>query len=416
MEQTKNEVSHIDIGRDLDLFFFDDVSPGSCFFLPHGTILLNNLINLMRGLYKKYGYKEVSTPVMCDKKLWITSGHYDKYKENMFHIDNNINEQYEFSICPMNCPKHIIMFKHMNPSYRDLPIRLADFGILHRNELSGSITGLTRQRMFRQDDSHTICMESQIEEEIKGILKMLKQVYELFGLKYEMVLSTRPEKYIGTLELWEKSEQILKKCILENTDTLNIDEGGGAFYGNKIDILVEDSRKRKHQLGTIQLDFNLPERFGLKYKTASDDSDKSFETPVMIHKAIFGSLERFIAILLEHTNGNLPFVISPRQIAILPVSEKHLEYANQVKNSLVSIYSPKYTSININPDAVDILVEGTIAKRVLNSEQLKYNYIIVVGNKEIEKQTVCVRTEGEGKLVEYSINKFFDFLHEHNGN
>ena len=370
MDINKNDqISHIDIGRELDLFFFDEVSPGSCFFLPHGTILLNNLINLMRSLYKKYNYKEVSTPVMCDKRLWITSGHYDKYKENMFHIENNINEQYEFSICPMNCPKHIVMFKHMSPSYRDLPIRLADFGILHRNELSGSITGLTRQRMFRQDDSHTICAENQIEDEIRGILQMLKHVYGLFELKYEMVLSTRPEKFIGDLELWEKSEQILKKCILENTDTLTIDEGGGAFYGNKIDILVEDSRKRKHQLGTIQLDFNLPKRFDLKYKTAYDEPEKMYETPVMIHKAIFGSLERFIAILLEHTNGDLPFIISPRQIAILPVSEKHVEYANTVKNILL------LQSVKINPDAINILIEGTIPKRVLNCKQLKYKII-----------------------------------------
>jgi threonyl-tRNA synthetase len=392
MQQTESITSHIDIGRELDLFFFDDTSPGSCFFLPHGTILLNNLINLMRDLYKNNGYREVSTPVMCDKKLWITSGHYDKYKENMFHIDNNINAEYEFSICPMNCPKHIIIFKQMSPSYRDLPIRLADFGVLHRNELSGSITGLTRQRMFRQDDSHVICMEHQIEDEIRTILNMLKHVYGLFGMKYEMVLSTRPEKFIGELELWEKSEQILRKCILENTDELNIDEGGGAFYGNKIDILVEDSRKRKHQLGTIQLDFNLPERFGLKYKTNSDDPEHSHKTPVMIHKAIFGSL--------EHTEGHLPFIVSPRQIAILPVSDKHIDHVYEIKKM--------FQSYNLSPETIDILIEGTIPKRVLNAEHLKYNYILVVGDKEIKNNTVCVRIDS--KLKEYPIQSFIELI------
>src|SRR5437868_7775326 len=249
--------NHMEIGRDLKLFFFDEVSPGSAFFLPHGSTLMNNLINYMRKLYKKYDYKEVNTPILCDKQLWITSRHYDKYKENMFHIANSQhlltslttsvilsqsdsnegNKSNEFSMCPMNCPKHAIMYKHMNPSYRDLPLRLADFGVLHRNEMSGALTSLTRNRMFRQDDSHIFCRKNQIENEINTILDILDSVYKLFNLEYELGISTRPDNFIGSVEIWNETEEILKNCVQERCKLLNksfsVNEGDGAFYGPK---------------------------------------------------------------------------------------------------------------------------------------------------------------------------------------
>lgn len=419
--------SHMEIGRDLKLFFFDEVSPGSAFFLPHGSTLMNNLINFMKKLYKKYNYKEVSTPVLCDKQLWITSGHYDKYKENMFHIANShhlltslttsvifsksdseeSNKSNEFSMCPMNCPKHAIMYKHMNPSYRDLPLRLADFGVLHRNELSGALTSLTRNRMFRQDDSHVFCRKNQIHSEISTILDILDSVYKIFNLEYELCISTRPDNFIGSVEIWDETEEILKNCVQERCNLLNkqltINEGDGAFYGPKIDIHVKDSFNRKHQLGTIQLDFNLPQRFGLKYRTEhcvsnvniselekeneNEDKDKdkdkkTYDVPVMIHKAIYGSLERFIAVILENSGGHLPFIFSPRQICILPVSNKHCEYATEVHNMIQSYFQ------DVN---CDIINDGTLSKRILEVELLKYNFVLVVGNKEMKNKSVNVR-------------------------
>lgn len=392
----RTDLDHIDIGGKLKLFFFDIVTPGSCFFLPHGTIILNRLIDFIRKHYIKLGYQEVNTPVMCDKDLWHISGHYEKYKDNMFMISNNINEAYEFSLCPMNCPKHVLIYKHMNPSYRNLPIRLADFGPLHRNELSGSLRGLTRVRLFHQDDAHIFCREDQISTELKSVINMMKLVYDTFKLKYEFTLSTRPDIYIGDIEFWNEAESILKKCLSEETLYFSIDEGSGAFYGPKIDVLIYDSVGRKHQLGTIQLDFNLPIRFNLKYTTESQD-DK-YATPIMIHRALFGSLERFIAILLEHTQGALPFWLSPRQISILPISQQHQNYAEKLKNDILS----KYPNL-----VVDILIDGTIPKRIRESEIMKYNLILVVGNKEISDNTVTVRCD---KKIPITTEKYDEFI------
>lgn len=409
---TKNEKNeeyknHITIGNELDLFFFDDVSPGSCFYLPHGTILLNNLLKLMRHLYKQYGYREVSTPVICDKQLWITSGHYEKYKENMFHIrqfedqaekESNLN-QHEFSLCPMNCPKHIIMYKHMCPSYRDLPIRLADFGVLHRNEMSGALYGLVRTRAFNQDDAHIFCTQQQIEQEIDHVLEFLDRVYKIFGLSYEATLSTRPEKYIGEQDVWDRAETILKKCLERHvqSDQITVDNGGGAFYGPKIDILVKDSLNRKHQCGTIQLDFQLPQRFDMRYADSV-----GYSQPVMIHRAIFGSLGRFMAILLEHTDGHLPFFCSPRQVIILPVSSDplsgHIKYANVVKDCINS----RFPDVNVTIDNSD----NTLPKRVVNADNLRYNYVIVIGKKELA-QTNIINVRHNKVNQEVNI---FDFL------
>jgi len=390
--------THQEIGRDLKLFLFDDVSPGSCFFLPHGMHIFNNLIELVRKQYRKMGYKEVSTPVMADKRLWMQSGHWNKYKENMF-LMNKINEEYEFGLCAMHCPCHCVMFDQMKPSYKDLPLRLADFGPLHRNEASGALRGLTRLRLFHQDDAHIFCTFDQIDNEISDTLNLLSFVYNKFGFKFDVVLSTRPDNFIGNEENWDIAEKILKKHVERFNGTIN--EKDGAFYGPKIDIHIKDSLNRSHQCGTIQLDFNLPseERFNLKYA----DKDGSLKHPVIIHRAVYGSIERFMAILLEHTKGKLPFWLSPRQILIIPHKiTKHIEYCINLKNKLSNFE----VSIDDSGD--------TLNKRILNGELMKYNYIIVIGGDEIEKNTVTLRyREGENVIIsklsmEDAIKKFND--------
>lgn len=393
--------SHIDLGVQLKLFLFDESSPGSCFFLPNGTIILNRLMDFIRGLYNINGYDEVNTPVLCDKSLWNISGHYEKFKSNMFLISNHINDVYEFSLCPMNCPKHTIIFKNMNPSYADLPIRLADFGPLHRNELSGSLRGLTRVRLFHQNDAHIFCTKSQIKDEIKTVLGMMKSVYDKFGFSYELTLSTRPNNFIGDIKMWTEAEEILKDCLKDcnGKSDFKVNDAEGAFYGPKIDALILDSQHKQHQLGTIQLDFNLPGRFGLKYKT-----DTGYETPIMIHRAILGSLERFIAILLEHTQGKLPFWLSPRQLAILPVGLTHNQYAENVKKELLPLFP-------LSKVKVHIFDKGSISKRVRTCVLDKFNVIIVVGDNEVKNNSVSVRTTRTSKkLCEYTMSDFKNIL------
>ena len=397
---------HRIIGNELKLFFFDDMSPGSCFFLPKGAKIYNRLIDFLRSCYNSLGYQEVITPNIYNKNLWKISGHWDKYKENMFLIENdtinnhiNKNENYSdnneitldnneildnnvtifdndihFSLKPMNCPGHCLLYKHMNVSYKDLPIRLADFGVLHRNEFSGALTGLTRVRRFQQDDAHIFCTLEQVETEIENYLHFLETVYNHFNFKFEVELSTRPDKYIGNLDNWNKAEQILESKI-KKISKWKINKGDGAFYGPKIDVKIKDSLKRKHQCGTIQLDFNLPERFQLKY---SNDNE-GLDTPVLIHRAIFGSIERFMAILLEHTNGRLPFWLSPSQISIIPISNIYLDYANQIKE--------KFN----NYDVVVDNSKETLNKKIRNSQKQCFNYIFVVGEKEMETNTINIR-------------------------
>ncbi len=373
-----SEVNHRDIGNKLKLFFFDEISPGSCFFLPHGTIIYNKLMGYLRKNYQDLGYKEVITPNLYNKKLWELSGHWDKYKENMFLINKKSihtnDDDEEYSLKPMNCPGHCMMFKHVLPSYKELPIRWADFGVLHRNELSGTLTGLTRVRRFQQDDAHIFCMLDQVDKEIEDFLSFLSKVYKSFGFEFEVELSTRPEKYIGNIDNWNKAEEILEQKI-KVFENWKINEGDGAFYGPKIDVKIRDSLKREHQCGTIQLDFNLPERFDLKYVSESEGHNR----PVLIHRAIFGSFERFIAILLEHTNGRLPFWVSPRQICIIPISLKYIDYAK--------ILEFKFSQYEVVIDDTT----NTLNKKIRSAEQLCFNYIFVVGEKEEETATISVR-------------------------
>ena len=394
-----SEITHKEIGDKLKLFFFDEISPGSCFFLPHGTTVYNKLIQFLRYYYDRLGYKEVITPNLYNKKLWEKSGHWDKYKENMFIINKNSidteDENDEFSLKPMNCPGHCMMFKHILPSYRDLPIRLADFGVLHRNELSGALRGLTRVRRFQQDDAHIFCTLDQVGKEIEDFLEFLNTVYIKFGFKFGVELSTRPEKYIGELENWDKAESILKQKIQRFKGWV-INEGDGAFYGPKIDVKIKDSLKREHQCGTLQLDFNLPDRFDLKY-----NGEDGKERPVLIHRAIFGSFERFIAILLEHTNGNLPFWLSPRQICIVPVSMKFSEYAEEIKEKFIEY------EVEIDDSS------NTLNKKIRSAEKIKFNYIFVVGEKEMESKTINVRIKNKS-LGEKSIDEMLDICKNEN--
>jgi threonyl-tRNA synthetase len=400
-------LTHQELGNKLKLFFIDESSPGSIFWLPHGTLVFNRLVDYIKYYYQLKGYQEVVTPNIYDKSLWKTSGHWDKYRENMFIIrqdryieggDNDKNDIEEkidndelegkklFSLKPMNCGGHCLVFNKMRPSYKDLPVRLAEFGVLHRNEATGSLNGLFRVRRFQQDDSHIFCGMEHLKPEILEILKFIDHTYNLFGIKYKIYLSTRPEKYIGKKEVWDQAETILKECICEMTGKgekkINIKEGDGAFYGPKIDIALLDKKKRENQCGTVQLDFNLPseERFNLKYTNAKMEQ----VNPIIIHRAILGSLERFIGILLEHTQGKLPLWLSPRQIGITSVNKEFNEYASHIKVKIKEALPQ--VIVDFNDDTTEDL-----RNQIKSFEKMKYNIILTVGKDEVEGNTVTVR-------------------------
>jgi len=366
---------HRKVGADQQLFFFHDISPGSCFFLPHGARIYNKLIDFIRTEYRKRGFTEVISPNVFNIDLWKTSGHYDNYKENMFLFEV---EKVEFGMKPMNCPGHCIMFKHLLRSYRDLPVRYADFGVLHRNEFSGALTGLTRVRRFQQDDAHIFCRENQIEQEVGGALDFLTFVYSKFGFQFSIALSTRPEKYLGELEQWDRAEKALAGCLDASGHKWKLNPGDGAFYGPKIDIQLTDALKRKHQCATIQLDFQLPIRFGLQYK----NEDGSFARPVIIHRAILGSVERMIAVLTEHTGGKWPFWLSPRQAVVIPVAPNFIDYASQVQKRL--------WDAGYNVDVDDS--RNQLNKKIREGQLAQYNFILVVGGEEQAADSVNVRT------------------------
>lgn len=327
-EMAKRE--HKKVGEEQQkLFFFHQWSPGSCFFLPHGTRIYNALVDFIKSQYWNRGYEEVLSPNIFHTDLWKVSGHYANYKENMFMFDC---ENQEFGVKPMNCPGHCLMFKREGDvrSYRDLPVRYADFGVLHRNEISGALSGLTRVRRFQQDDAHIFCRVDQMQAEVKGVLDMLQCVYGIFGFEFNLMLSTRPEKYMGELELWDQAELALATCLNDFGQEWTINPADGAFYGPKIDIQLLDTFKRKHQCATIQVDFQLPIKFDLNFTR----SDKKLERPVIVHRAILGSCERMFAILTEHYGGYWPFWLSPRQVMIVTITNEWDAYARKVKNTL----------------------------------------------------------------------------------
>ncbi|CUS23306.1 LAQU0S09e01816g1_1 [Lachancea quebecensis] len=379
---------HRKIGREQELFYFNEMSPGSCFWLPHGTRIYNNLVELMRSEYRKRGFDEVITPNMYNSKLWETSGHWGNYKENMFTFEV---EKETFGLKPMNCPGHCILFKSRERSYRELPWRVADFGVIHRNEFSGALTGLTRVRRFQQDDAHIFCAQNQIEQEIENCFSFLQYVYGVFGFEFKMELSTRPEKYVGEIETWNNAEAKLESALRNWGGNWELNPGDGAFYGPKIDIKISDALRRWHQCATIQLDFQLPNRFELEFKSKDNQENENYERPVMIHRAILGSVERMTAILTEHFAGKWPFWLSPRQVLVVPVGVKYQEYAQEVRDKLCE--QNFYADVD--------LTGNTLQKKVRNGQMLKYNFIFIVGEQEMTEKSVNIRNrdviEQQGK-------------------
>lgn len=370
---------HRVIGEKLELFTSMPFSPGSPVLLPKGMTMYKLLSEMIRRLFLENDYNEVRGPVMCHKSLWETSGHWEKYRENMFLIQEEDGDP-EYGLKPMNCPIHMKIFDLKTKSYRELPYRLHDQSVLHRNELSGALAGLTRLRMFCQDDTHIFLREEQIHDEIQRILKMVDKVYNAFELKYYLKLSTRPENYIGEIETWNKAEKSLEDALKSFGKPYEINEGDGAFYGPKIDLDVEDALGRRWQVATAQLDFNMPKRFNLKYI----DENNNQQTPVVIHNAILGAIERFMAIIIESTSGLFPFWLAPEQVRILPILDSVYDYAKNVETSL------KAAGIRCSIDTSN----ERISKKVRNAEIDKIPIMLIIGAKEMEENTLSIRYHG----------------------
>ncbi len=388
LEEAKKR-DHRKLGKALNLIMFHDSSPGCAFFLPKGTVIYNELLNFLREEYRKRGYDEVITPNLFNKVLWETSGHWQHYKDDMFvfKVDDKL-----FSWKPMNCPSHCLIFRSKFRSYRELPLRLADFGVLHRNELTGTLSGLTRVRRFSQDDAHIFCTPDQIEEEIYKLLDFVKYVYkDVFNMEYNVFLSTRPKDSMGSDEIWELAENGLKNALQKRNIDFEINEGDGAFYGPKIDFVLKDSLGRDWQTATIQLDFNLPERFDLYY----EDKNGNRVRPIMIHRAILGSLERFIGVLIEHFAGKFPLWLSPVQVKVITVADRHIEYANTIVKKLFD----EGFRVETNYEKL------TVPNKVRLAQEEKVNYIVVIGDKEVEKRTLAVR-DRTNKTTEFTLDEF----------
>jgi len=394
IEEAKKR-DHRKLGRELDIFSLHEEGPGFPFFHPNGMVIWNLLTDFWRKEHTKRGYKEIKTPIILNEELWRRSGHWDHYKENMYftQIDGE-----NYAVKPMNCPGGILMYKTDSHSYRDLPIRLGELGLVHRHELSGVLHGLMRVRCFTQDDAHIFMTPSQIEDEIIGVIDLVDYFYQIFGFEYNVELSTRPENSMGSDELWEQATSALQGALEKKGMPHKINEGDGAFYGPKIDFHLKDSLGRTWQCGTIQLDFQMPERFDLTY--IGQDGEK--HRPVMIHRVIFGSIERFIGILIEHYGGAFPVWLAPVQAKILPISEKHLDYANKVKKQL---------------DAAGIRAEvdernEKIGYKVRDAQMKRIPFMLVTGDKEASENTVSVRTREKGDTGSKPIEEFINEVNE----
>jgi threonyl-tRNA synthetase len=399
IEEAKKR-DHRKLGKELELFIFDPVAPASPFFMPKGALVYNGLIEFMRRIYRKYGYQEVITPQILDVDLWHTSGHYEKYKDNMYFTQ--IDER-EFALKPMNCPAHMLMFSHHRYSYRDLPLRFADFGRLHRYEKSGVVSGLTRVRTFCQDDAHIFIQMDGIQKEISDLMEMFFIAYEHFGFKnIKIGLSTRPEVRVGSDATWDQAEAALKSALDVSDREYFVNEGDGAFYGPKIDIQVADALGRYFQLGTIQLDFQLPDRFDLKFTGQGGE----MERPVVIHRALLGSLERFFGVYLEHVAGAFPFWLAPEQAIIIPIkNELHLQAAINLEQDL------KRRGYRIRVDDRN----ESMGLKTRQAQTGKVPFMLVLGDKEIEEKTVSVRKYGEMKsevMPQVQLFELFNLLEE----
>ena len=394
IEEAKKR-DHRKLGRELGLFAFRDEAPGFPFYLPKGMILRNALIDYWREVHKKWDYVEISTPQIMKRTLWETSGHWDHYKENMY---TTVIDGEDFAIKPMNCPGSILVYDLEPHSYRDLPLRFGELGIVHRHELSGALHGMFRVRCFTQDDAHILLAKDQIQSEVTRIAQLLDEVYSVFGLSYKIVLSTMPEDHIGTREDWEKAENALADAITSIGKEYELNPGDGAFYGPKLDFHVKDSLGRTWQCGTIQLDYQLPGRFNLEYT----GSDGQKHTPVMIHRVVFGSIERFIGVITEHFAGKFPLWLAPVQVKLLTVTEKFVPYAKKVAERL---------------EACGIRVElddrnEKIGYKLREARNQRVNYICVIGEREAEAGTLTVRSSKVGELGEMSAEEFTEKLLE----
>ena len=391
IEEAKKR-DHRKLGKELELFFFDETAPGMAYWMPKGFTIMNTLIEFWRKEHKKRGYQEFSGPQLNSSVLWKTSGHWDHYKEDMYVLtDVDGNEQ---ALKPMNCPNSIKIYQSKLRSYKDLPLRFNDVDVIHRNEKSGQLNGLFRVRMFRQDDSHNYVTEEQIGSEIKDILEIADNLYGIFGLEYKVSLSTRPEDFMGEIETWNRAESDLKK-VLNNIcgeGNYEINEGDGAFYGPKIDIKMKDCLGREWQMGTVQLDFQLPQRFNLSYI----DKDGNKKTPIMIHRAIFGSFDRFIGIITEHFAGAFPTWLAPVQIRILPIADKHKEYSQNLLKQLEEL------DLRVELDER----EEKIGYKIREAQLQKIPYMLIIGDKEVEANAVGVRSRKDGDIGQMSVEDF----------
>ena len=395
--QRLEEAEHRDhrrLGRELGLFFMDPISPATPFFLPKGATVYNLMVSYIREQYDRYGYQEVITPQIFSTDLWKTSGHYDNYRENMYFTE--VDER-EFGVKPMNCPGHCIIYRSQLHSYRDLPLRYADFGRLHRNERSGVTHGLTRVRSFSQDDAHIYCEPEQVSGEISSLLEMTDSVYGAFGLgEPRVTLSLRPEKRMGSDEMWDRAEGALRDALIGAGRSFEENPDEGAFYGPKIDLFMRDAIGREWQLGTFQLDFNLPERFDLEYIA----EDGSGHRPVMIHRAILGSLERFLGVLIEHNEGAFPVWLMPVQVVVIPIADRHLDYAREVESRVHG------AGFRVNLDARNERMNA----KVRDAQLQRIPYMLVVGDREAEAGAVSVRLRSNENLGAVAMDDFLKMV------
>ena len=386
---------HRKLGKELGLFMLTEEGPGFPFFLPKGMVLKNTLIDYWRQVHKRYGYVEISTPIILNRKLWERSGHWDHYKANMY---TTVIDEEDYAIKPMNCPGGMMVYASQPHSYRDLPLRVGELGLVHRHELSGALHGLFRVRCFTQDDAHLFMTPDQLKDEIKGVVRLFDEVYSVFGLPYKIELSTMPEDHIGTVEQWEHNQDILKEAITEMGKDFEVNEGDGAFYGPKLDFHLADSLGRTWQCGTVQLDSQLPERFELEY--TGEDGEK--HRPVMLHRVVLGSIERFIGVITEHFAGAFPAWLAPVQVKVLPVTDRAAEYADQVAAQL---------------DGQGFRVEvdhrsEKIGKKIREATLEKVPYMLVVGDRDMENGTVSPRHRTGEDLGGMSLEQFTALLKE----
>ncbi len=387
--------NHRKLGKELSLFMFSEEALGMPFYLANGQILRNELESYLRNLQAKYDYQEVRTPLMMNQRLWEQSGHWDHYKDNMYftQVDNQ-----SFALKPMNCPGHMLIFKNNLHSYRDLPIRMAEFGQVHRHEFSGALNGLLRVRSFCQDDAHIFATPQQIEDEIALALNIIDEVYDVFGFQYTVELSTRPDDYMGELALWDQAEEALENVLLNLGIDYTINEGDGAFYGPKIDIHIKDAIQRSHQCATVQLDFQLPEKFDLTYINEHNEKVR----PIVIHRAVFGSIDRFLGILIEHFGGAFPIWLAPQQVQVIAVADAHQDYAMQVVKAL------QHEQIRVQFDDR----QEKLGKKIREAQLHKIPYIIVIGDRETANQNISVRRHGQQASVEYTVSQLMKEITE----